>query len=111
MQKSLLEFKTDRLRAIELLASCPVCQSRLSRKNALVVYDTEDHFLIHVDCLECLGSAILSVKKDRAKSKNLITVSMTDLTKNDIRYFKDKANLTSNEVLSVHRFFKNNQLI
>lgn len=107
MVQPFLEFKDKTLKEIELLANCPVCQSQFYKNNALIVYNNGESLFIHIDCLECLGSFIVTVKRGVSDSKNSITVSMTDLTKDDIVHFKGKPDLTMEEILNLHLFFKN----
>ncbi len=108
MKGSLLEFKNNKLEDAELLINCPVCQTSFNKRNALIVYDNGKCLLIHIDCVECAGSVLLRLKKSQVKEKYSVVVCMTDLTKEDTIYFREKSNLSSSEILKVHRFFKNN---
>ncbi|MFZ5391469.1 MAG: hypothetical protein ACOZAJ_04325 [Patescibacteria group bacterium] len=85
---------------LHLVSYCPLCQAPARPKRIRVLQAKEDSQLIHIDCSSCHSSILALVMNS---SYGVASVGLaTDLTEEEVMYFKDSASVTTDDVIAIH---------
>lgn len=93
-----------------LVLKCPICGNKYKIEQTKIV-ETEQNenfgeaqILIHSDCNKCKSSVMFNIE---IRGPEVFSVGMvTDLTQKDSAIFKNKAPISPNEVISMHKALK-----
>lgn len=98
-------FKKPEKNITQYLGRCPFCQAKFGDNDALVILKENESTLLHVDCKFCKSSVILNVIEKRGDYITTVGI-MSDLIKDDILRFKNKPEISYEEVIELHKFLK-----
>ena len=93
-----------------LVLKCPICGNKYKTEHTKIV-ETEQNenfgeaqILIHSDCSKCKSSVMFNIE---IRGPEVFSVGMvTDLTQKDSATFKNKAPISPNEVIGIHKALK-----
>lgn len=88
------------------LAYCPFCKVKLRPAHAEVLKEVADRQLIHVDCHHCQSGVLMVVAPVPHYPFYATLVTLTDLSKKDVKRAMRLQPLTADDVLKVHQYFK-----
>ncbi|NQU77088.1 hypothetical protein HQ544_00130 [Candidatus Falkowbacteria bacterium] len=88
-------------------AYCPLCEARYNPFFARVLETKDEAHLLHSECESC-GSYIISLVSNTPFGLSSIGI-ITDLTAADVLKFKDKPEITSDDVIEFHQQFQKDQ--
>lgn len=88
--------------ALRLISYCPLCESTYNPLRARVLEEKEDAHLLHIQCSSC-GSSVVALLFTSGAGPTSIGL-VTDLTSEDVLRFKDQSLVTTDEVISLHKF-------
>ncbi|HDQ23071.1 MAG TPA: hypothetical protein ENN28_03840 [Candidatus Uhrbacteria bacterium] len=90
---------------IKMVAYCPLCDSDLNPLKARVVEGKNDLNLVHIQCHKCKSFMLALILKTASGISSLGLI--TDLNFNDVYKFKDKAEISADEMINIHKALKN----
>lgn len=92
---------------IKWVSVCPFCNTKFHIKQAKIIAEKKDSFLIHVYCQKCKCSVLASL------IANLMGISsiglVTDLTFEDVIKFKQAKNINSDDLLLAYQSLASRQ--
>jgi hypothetical protein len=93
------------------ILKCPICGFKYNLNNTRVIESSQDEvfgearILIHSDCQKCKSSVMFNVE---IRGPEVFSVGMvTDLTGTDSSKFQNRAPLTANDVIGIHKEIRN----
>ena len=87
---------------LKFISPCPVCKAQFNTENIAVLKNDGQTLLLHIDCLSCESSLIITLIKSNIGIVTNIGI-LTDLGKNDFRRLNDLPAITVDEVLEFEK--------
>ncbi len=87
---------------LKFISPCPICKTQFDEGNIAVLKNDNQASLLHIDCLGCKSSLIITLIKSKIGIVTNIGV-LTDLGKNDFRRLNNLPAITIDEVLEFEK--------
>lgn len=100
---------SNQYNSLKLISTCPVCKKKHFPADINLIEEQEEIHLFHVRCKLC-SSCILVFVNFGEQGVNVVGV-LTDLQSNEVDKFLSQGQINSDQVLSIYKKLKNNQLI
>lgn len=89
---------------VKLISYCPLCESSYNPREAHVLGEKEDSYLLHITCGNCRNAVIALVL---ISSVGISSVGLvTDMTFAEYRKFREAAPVTMDDVIDIHNELK-----
>jgi len=99
----------DNIENLKIISSCPVCSQKYNMSEIKILERKNDAHLIYIQCPSCRSSvlAVILANYFGVSSVGLVT----DLTSRDVLKFKNLDNVTTNDVIEIHKEFDNKEIL
>jgi len=96
--------KQHPLSKVKYLSVCPFCNTKFSIKQAKIVAETKDSFLVHSYCKKCSCSVLASLTSSQMGISSIGLV--TDLTYRDVMKFRNADAISVDNILETYSYLK-----
>ena len=98
------QSKKHPLDKVKYLSMCPFCSTKFSIKQAKIVAETKNSFLVHSYCKKCNCSVLASLTSSQMGISSIGLV--TDLTYRDVLKFRNASSISVDNILETYSCLK-----
>lgn len=98
--------KVKKLKNAFIFGLCPICRSELKEENARVVGKKDATTQYCVGCACCSSSLLFTVSFLNSNVTATIGI-LTDAQKDDLELIKNSAQVSTDDVLEIHKYLEN----
>ncbi len=89
--------------SLKLVQKCPVCNNDYSTGKIQILEEEGNSFLAYLTCSQCNSSILIRVM---TMPHGLVgNAILTDLSSDEVIYFKEVTDISSNDVLEIYDYF------
>ncbi len=93
---------------LKVVSACPVCKRRYDPVEARILMEKNDTHLLHMKCQSC-SSSVLAVLMSNSAGMSSVGL-VTDLSADEVMYFKNAQKVEYDDVITLHKLMKNNKV-
>lgn len=95
---------SEQMSPLPILKQCPVCASEYEEDGTSVIEESEEAEVLHLSCRNCRVALLVCNVESPLGMSSIGT--LTDLSADDTRRFRERDSFTSDDVLDLHEFLE-----